>query len=411
MAIYPSLAVLPWARWTLIAAVIACLVESRSSLSQVRIWALIATFTGVIVASSAGALYPDYSLKQISLWGSWLLAMYVVSSAFDTLEKLILALSAFVLYNFKMSLSAVKSWAAIGFSFRDWGVTGAPGWFGNSGEFGIEMCVFFPIVLYLTFGLWPQLTKLKRLVMLLIAGSAVVGMVASSSRGAVLGGAVIGLWILARSPQRGKAALIVVGLALLTWFLLPPENLARWQAAGEDDTSIKRLTYWAHGLEIANQFPLLGIGFNNWMPYYVTHYNPKGQLPHNIFIECVAQLGYTGLIVYVAIILVSFVATYRVRKITGEHGRHPNRVLYFLAFGFDGALVGFLASGFFVTVLFYPYLWINLAFVMALSRIAESPGASAGVRRRLRRVARGIAPAAPREMAPAMNTTAGLAEG
>ena len=36
------------------------------------------------------------------------------------------------------------------------------------------------------------------------------------------------------------------------------------------------------------------------------------------------------------------------------------------AWGLDGAMVGYMASGFFVTVLYYPYQWFNLAFAAAL---------------------------------------------
>jgi hypothetical protein len=37
-----------------------------------------------------------------------------------------------------------------------------------------------------------------------------------------------------------------------------------------------------------------------------------------------------------------------------------------LAWGFDGGLIGFAVSGFFITVLYYPYLWVNLAMTTAL---------------------------------------------
>jgi hypothetical protein len=48
------------------------------------------------------------------------------------------------------------------------------------------------------------------------------------------------------------------------------------------------------------------------------------------------------------------------------------KFLYFLAYGLDGALVGFMVSGFFVTVLYYPYFWINLAMTVSLHESART---------------------------------------
>lgn len=45
-------------------------------------------------------------------------------------------------------------------------------------------------------------------------------------------------------------------------------------------------------------------------------------------------------------------------------------MFYHLGHGFDGALIGYLVSGFFITVLHYPYFWINLSMVVALRVIA-----------------------------------------
>jgi hypothetical protein len=41
------------------------------------------------------------------------------------------------------------------------------------------------------------------------------------------------------------------------------------------------------------------------------------------------------------------------------------------AHSLDCALVGYLVSGFFVTVLFYPFFWFNLAMTVALNNTAK----------------------------------------
>lgn len=379
---YPVVNVLPWARLCLIGAVLACVLEAKSS-HRVRVgWGLILVFTAVIFLSIAQAYDPSFGLQTVNLWLSWLLVMYILSSAADNEERLILLIGAFVLWNFKMSFGGFRSWASAGFAFRSWGIAGPTGWFQNSGEFGIEMCVFFPIAVYFLIALYPHLVRWKQWFLGFVAVTAVVGMVGSSSRGALLGGAAVALWFLWRSPSRVKGLLFVGMLSAITWFLLPEEQKDRFRMAGDDGTSQNRLAYWADGIEIANQHPILGIGYDNWMPYYLRYYNPDGALPHNIFIEAAAELGYVGLFVFLALIVYVFVENVRTRKITRLDGPTPNRFIYYMSYGFDGALIGYMVSGMFVTVLFYPYFWVNLAFTMGLASVAQNRQSTRAVTKR-----------------------------
>lgn len=370
--IYTSLAVIPWGKIALGSAFVMTIIEGRFSMRERFLWSMLGLFTFVIFMSSITAYLPAVSYKNWQLWGIWLLAMVVVAGGARTRSELVLSVVLWCLWNFKMSQSAFRSWLADGFRFRDWGASGAPGWFQNSGEFGIEMCVFFPIIAYLLVGLWPGLSRTRRIILAVIALSAVVGAIASSSRGAILGLAAVGLWILLRSKKRLQAGATVLALCAMVWIVLPSESKDRWSNAGTDKTSTLRIQYWKDGLKIAAAHPAFGIGYKNWMPYYTQHYNPEGQLPHNIFIECVAELGYSGLLIFLLLIFGTFKENARTRKLTSTNSRSPDRLAFALANGFDCALVGLLASGFFITVLFYPYFWINLGFTMALSRYVAS---------------------------------------
>jgi hypothetical protein len=68
-----------------------------------------------------------------------------------------------------------------------------------------------------------------------------------------------------------------------------------------------------------------------------------------------------------------------------------------MAFGFDGALIGYLITGFFVTVLYYPFFWINLAMTVSLHNVTELR--SAQIRRMGRQQSRGLLQDAPQRPA------------
>ena len=98
------------------------------------------------------------------------------------------------------------------------------------------------------------------------------------------------------------------------------------------------------------EHPVLGIGYENWQDYHEATYGLRA-LPHNIFIEAGAEMGYTGLAGFVGLIGATLWVNRRTRKIAKSIPGGGNRFLHDTAHGLDGAMIGFLASGFFVTVL------------------------------------------------------------
>ncbi|HEX6750637.1 MAG TPA: O-antigen ligase family protein [Longimicrobium sp.] len=369
-SIYDSLVGPPWALICVILTVIAYLVleGGRIRLHTVAD-AMLGAYTVVLLASSVFAWKPEASFAKLQEYFSWVLIYLLISSIVNTERRFLVFLLSFLVYSFKMSQHGTRSWAQDGFIFRDWGTTGAPGWFQNSGEFGVQMCIYLPMVIFFVTALSPHWGKLTKALFWTMAVTAVTGIVASSSRGAVLGLAAVALWMLLKSRYRARALL---GTALLTVFvlvILPPEQKARFQTAGTDNTSVNRKEYWKRGREIMRDYPVLGIGYANWPDYHQANWGYRA-LPHNIFLEAGAEMGYTGLLGFVGMIGATLVVNRRTRKIAQSLPGGGNRFLHDSAHGLDGALVGFLASGFFVTVLYYPFFWINLALTSALHNAA-----------------------------------------
>ena len=390
-SVYKGLDVFPWSSATMMATFLALVASTRSVRIQSPANPFLLLYSAIIVISSITAYRPSESFSQYDGYFLWIVAYGLIIYTVTTERRMLLMILAFVLFNAKMTQFALRAWISIGFTFRSWGTGGAPGWFENSGEFGIEMCVFFPIVTYLAMGLRPRLKTWKFLALLGIAASALLGMVMSSSRGALLGGAAVMIFMAARSKYLLRAALgvIIVGSAL--YVLTPPEQKARFAAAGDDGTSQLRLNYWRNGIEMTNDHPVLGVGYGNWLAYYQDHYEGRVQLSHNIFVQAAAELGYTGLAAFLLLIGCTFVINSRSRALAIRAGPQGH-LTYCLANGFDGALIGFLVSGFFVTVLYYPYFWINLSMTVALYTVARQLPVAAPSRQRVTSAARVVTP-------------------
>lgn len=373
--VYPVLDVFPWAQTLLLGALAAFFLEGRTfDLSTVAAPLLMA-FTVIVLVSWPLAYSPSRAYDRLHIYVNWILVYVLITGIVRTKKQYIVFALLFLLCSFKMSQHGARSWMGAGFGFRSWGATGAPGWFHNSGEFGIQMCIFLPLSVAFVWGLKENWGKWKLAFFALFPITALMSIIASSSRGALLGAAAVGLWWLVFVSRRFRAA---VGIALATavvWVAIPEQQKTRLNQMGDDKTSDARLVRWQDGIEIMNDHPVLGVGYGNWIPYYPEHYGYRGNqlgtgLSHNIFIEAGSELGYTGLLGFLLLIF----ATFRVNWDTRRLARSPpleDRFFYCMAYGLDGALVGFLASGFFVTVLYYPYFWFNLAMTVALNVAAR----------------------------------------
>jgi putative inorganic carbon (hco3(-)) transporter len=375
--IYHQIDLLPWAWGFIWLAVAAFILEGFKGRRLYPADKVLALFTAMVLLSSVMAIDPTDSFGEITLYLSWVLIYFLITSIVSTEQRFLIFMLGFLLYSTKMSQHGMRTFVERGGGFASWGATGGPGWFRNSGEFGIQMCVFFPLSVYFINGLRRHWPKWKLLLLLFLPASALISIVASSSRGAVIGLVPAVLWMLLKSKKRMRALLLAGVAAAVVWVLLPAEQKQRFSSMGEDDTSQSRLTYWKRGLIAMDQYPLTGIGYKNWIDWSVRtfgfDYGLGGekmvQLPHNIFIEAGAELGYTGLLIFIGLILVTLYTNHQTRKLVRMLGP-PGDFTTAMAHGLDAAMFGYLASGFFVTVLYYPYFWINLAMTVALHNVA-----------------------------------------
>jgi O-antigen ligase len=301
---------------------------------------------------------------------------FLIINVVNTEKRFLVFILAFLLYSFKMAQFSFFNWVSAGFGYVAIGSGGGPGWFRNSGEFGIQMCIFFPLAACFFFALKEHWPRWKKVLFFLFPLFALTGTVSSSSRGAVVGVLFVLFFMFMKSKYRLKG-LIALGVILaLVYFLMPDRQIERFESAGDDRTSQTRLEYWKRGIQLFSSYPILGVGYNNWMVAQEKMFGLEDQqLPHNIFIQCASELGVLGFLSFILMIMYTFINNSRTRKLTLQHEGEKNEVkmrfLYYMAHGLDGALIGYLASGFFVTVLYYPYFWINLAMTVSLNAIAR----------------------------------------
>ncbi len=368
-SIYPVIDILPYAQISILGTLYFYITDPGKIWVKNTSNVLITLFFVIIIISSVFSYNPGIAFDGFMLFFSWYLIYFLIINTVTTEKRFFIFFLLFILVNFKMSQHGFLSWARIGFGYRDWGVGGAPGWFRNSGEFGIEMCVFTPLIIYFIISLKEYWDLKRKLILYIIPVTAIGSIIATSSRGALIGLGASILYMLACSKYKIKALVSITIISLLVMTFISPEMEGRFSSMGEDRTSNTRLEYWKAAIDLMNDHPLLGIGYNNWLSYFSLH-DTTGrnfrELQHNIFLQAGSELGYTGLLLFIIMIIYCFVLNYKTRAAARKKN---NQFQCNMAFGLDAALIGSLVSGFFITVLYYPYFWINLAFTVALYNI------------------------------------------
>lgn len=366
--LYPALDILPYGKIILIMAFV-ILVFKKIPVPTNSANKLIVLFTLIVILSSVTAISPAVSFDKISDYLVWVLIYFLITTIVNSKERLLVFILCFLVYSFKMSQFSFKNWVVNGFGFSSWGTGGGPGWFHNSGEFGIQMCVFLPLSLCFVLALKEHWQNWKKILFFLFPVTALSSTISCSSRGALVGAGAVIFWLFLKSRYKIKGVFVLVLISVLVWYFIPPEQKTRFISAGDDKTSVKRTERWKKGLEMANRYPVLGVGYANWEVADRLDFGGNGALSHNIFIQCLSELGYIGLVAFLLLVLATFINNKKTREMSARLGS-DSKFMYYMAHGFDAALIGYLASGFFVTVFYYPFFWINLSMTVALNNCA-----------------------------------------
>lgn len=363
-SIYPALDILPWASvFTAFAFVGAILDPSVKWVkSPANKWMIL--FFCAILASSWMGSFPSRSFNYLIYFYTWLIVYFLVGSIVNSRQRLFIFLTIFFLASFKISFGLAMQWARRGFSFTTWGLMGPPGFFENSGELAIQMAVFFPLAFVVASELHVHISRLKQGVLWMMPLTAVMTVLGSSTRGGQLALLAQFLLLFWRRIFRLKTLVIICIIGFMAFFFVPDEQKQRFSEAGNDKSSRQRLLYWEKGFEMLNDHPVLGVGYFNFIPYLERHYPEAmlyshAELPHNIFIQVGADLGYVGLIFYLMLIKCGFINVKQLRFSVDAEGQFWRRLCWALNISF----VGFLVAGQFVSVVYYPFMWIHLAMV------------------------------------------------
>ena len=363
-AIFPVIDFLPWAQIFILLSLAGAILDPTVRWVSHPMNVLMNAFAVLIFLSSIYAVYPDVSKEHYIDFYGWFVIYYLIITIVNTRERFYIFMLVIILSSAKIAIGTSINWISRGFSFTTWGLKGPSGYFENSGELAILMLTLFPVAYYLYEYLKDRVGSFERVILIAFWVAPILTILGASSRGAQLALAIQLLVMFYKKIFRFKQLVLIATLFAAVYSLLPEEQKMRFYEAGEDKTSIQRLLYWEHGYEMIKEHPFLGVGFFNFPAYYQNYYSadllyPKAQLPHNIFIQVGTDAGVFAILVFTSIMFLGIYSAGR-RRVSDI----TNECEYFMR-GIAVSLVGFFIAGQFVSVAYYPFLWVAVSIVVA----------------------------------------------
>jgi O-antigen ligase len=210
-----------------------------------------------------------------------------------------------------------------------------------------------------------------------------VGIFLTASRGGLLTLAfALGAGLLVGGRWRRLVAIVAVALAssALIYFAVIASPEIRSEVVRVEGAS-GRLDLWTVGLRMIEDNPVHGVGVGNFPtsaihyllePGTIEHHNlivDTPQVAHNAYLEVLAELGLVGLVLFVSVLAFSVVCALRAARAFERQG---DRRMEAVTRAVLVALLGILASSFFISGQFEKQLWLLLGAGPALLAIARS---------------------------------------
>lgn len=248
------------------------------------------------------------------------------------------------------------------------------GLFGNPNDLATGLAILVPIsvALALTRRGIARVTFFACTILLL------AGIVVTFSRGGFLGLVAMGAVLMWKVGRRNRTVTALAFLVMLGVFMamMPGGYASRLTTIlhiEEDPTGSAqaRRELLNRATSVAIAHPVIGVGMGNFHIYSI-----QEQVAHNSYLEIWAELGLTGLIAYMILIIAPLRSLRRIERETrnahsppassGRGGMHDD---YYLSIALQAAFIAYLVCSFFSSIQYLWYIYYLVAYAVSLRQI------------------------------------------
>ena len=317
------------------------------------------------------AVPQPFEISPLMSYVSFLLFFFVTMVVVDSMDRFRWSMLVAIGSVAYASLHVLREWQKYGgmsFGYR-------PGWItGDPNYFSVSALLCLPLTFYM---LRSKQARWERLFCQISLVLTIASLTLAGSRGAFLGLTAAAGFVVWKSEHRkrtlGYALAILVPLMVVT----PSSPLDRLLNPTNSDihSSDTRQFLWAAGVKMIEAYPITGIGLGNFKPFVDRFASPDLQgnfIAHNTYVEVTAEMGFPGILLFLAVIASTFLSLGRVIKATDKSSL-PHQA----SLGMQAGLCAFLVCAFFVSAEYQKLFWLLVFLSAALNALVPTLAAAA----------------------------------
>jgi len=329
---------------------------------------------------TAQVIFMAWCVKSIPIASNWYSVYFTTRLMYGNVATA-LALT-WVCSNLRDFKRVIWVWVAImtyqGVRSITHGGTGTGGFLGDENDLALACGT----AVSLTFFGMERLRGSARWACAIALVTLVMGIVVSLSRGGFVGLVVASAYCFVKSRHKLRALAVVAVAIVAVPVFAPPTFIDEIRSIKEtkSGTAKTRRFLWHAATNMWLDHPILGVGAGNHS-FLMGKYQPEdeerefqernwsGITVHSLYFQILPEHGIVGVAIVALLIGRHF---WILRRLIQRLRREPGIPVALLrdaelyAFGLNGALVGYLAAGAFLSVAYYPYLWYFTALSHAL---------------------------------------------
>ena len=255
-------------------------------------------------------------------------------------------------------------------------VYGPPGngFMSDNNAISVALVMTIPLMFYLR-----SISSSKWIKWGLLASSALsaLAVLGSQSRGAFLAVTAMAAFLWLKSNKKVLSGVVAAVLIPLAIGFMPESWTSRMKSieAYEQDTSaLGRLNSWKAAINIANDRPLIGGGFEFYSPTVFAKYAPDPldvHSAHSIYFQILGEHGYVGLILFLALGIVAWTTANRVVKRSRDSPE--NAWAGTLGQAVQVSLIGYAVGGLFVNIAYWEIQYYEIIALMVVNSLLKPP--------------------------------------
>jgi len=253
---------------------------------------------------------------------------------------------------------------------RVWGP--ADSFLSDNNAFGLALNMCLPLLFFLA---GQEKRKWMRIGLWITFASTILVILLTYSRGALLGLGVVLMALILKSRHKVVGSFVMVFVAFLVFSFAPGawmERMSRFLSGDLDDSAQQRLVSWGTAWNFSHDYPITGGSFDvlpnvDVFQRYQPRPLPLGFLssgPHSIYFQLLADQGFPGLALFLALIASCYWSLWRTRV----KARALEATTYLVPYTHmvEVSILGFMVSGAFLGFVYLDVIYEMIGLVVVV---------------------------------------------